>query len=520
VRLFLERAAAADSAFTLTRSNAALIADVCVRLDGIPLAIELAAARVKVLSIQQIHSRLSDRFRLLTGGSRTAVARQRTLEAAVDWSFGLLSNAERRLLRRLSVFAGGWTMEAAEAVTPDDEGERHDVLESLSRLVDKSLVNVESDADGSRRYHFLETVRQYARERLLESGEAERLRDRHLAFFRDLAVRAEPELMRAEQIAWLKGLEREIGNLRMACDWGLAAPGRGQQSLEMAAAMGWFWVKRGYLREGQDRLERALVAAGAAPASLRATALMSLGSLTFFQGDFDRTRALLEESSTLARSTGDLGVVGFALGLAALTELERGDVAACVRIAGEGQAAARASATPWVQSLSLSGLAYGAMHAGDLDGAGRLHEEVFELTCRQGEKWGLGIVLFDLAVLRVLQQRYDEARALSLDGIALYREFEDRRGIAWCLGVLSGAEAAAGRSLRAARLRGAMDGLLDSVGAPAQETYNKWIGDRTLEAMRTALGERELEAALAEGRAMSLSRAIEFGLEEEEEEAV
>jgi non-specific serine/threonine protein kinase len=516
VRLFLERAAASDPAFTITRSNAALIAEVCVRLDGIPLAIELAAARVKVLSIQEIQARLNDRFRLLTGGSRTAVARQRTLEATVDWSFGLLSNAERRLLRRLSVFGGGWTMEAAEEVTPDDDAERADVLESLSRLVDKSLVNVETGGDGSRRYHFLETVRQYARERLIESGEAERLRDRHLAFFHDLAQRAEPELMQGEQVAWLNRLERERDNLRLASDWGLAAPGRGERSLEMAAAMGWFWVKRGYLREGQDRLERALVAAGVPPASLRARALMRLGSLTFFQGDFDRTRTLLDESTTLARSIGDRSVVAFALGILALAELERGDVAACVRIADEAQEAARGSATPWVGALSLSGLAYAAMHAGDLERAGQLHEEVLEMTRGNGEKWGIGIVLFDLAVLRVLQGRYDEARALSLEGIALNREFEDRRGIAWCLGVLSAADAAAGQMLRAARLRGAMDGLLDSVGAPAQPSFNIWIGDRLFDTMRGALGESGLNAALAEGRAMSLTQAIEFGLEEDE----
>ena len=167
MRLFVERAAAVDPAFTVTGANASMVAQVCHRLDGIPLAIELAAARVNVLSIEQIDSRLNDRFRLLTGGSRTAVARQRTLKATVDWSYDLLSDSERQLLRRLSVFAGGWTMEAAEEVTSGNGSEREDVLDLLSRLVDKSLVNVDSEIDEGRRYHFLETVRQYARERLL-----------------------------------------------------------------------------------------------------------------------------------------------------------------------------------------------------------------------------------------------------------------------------------------------------------------------------------------------------------------
>jgi predicted ATPase/DNA-binding winged helix-turn-helix (wHTH) protein len=513
VRLFVERASAVDHTFTMTSANAGLVSDVCIRLDGIPLAIELAAARVKVLSIQQIHARLNDRFRLLTGGSRTAVARQRTLEATVDWSYGLLSNSERQLLRRLSVFAGGWTMEAAEDVTPDNSSERNDVLESLSRLVDKSLVNAESDSAGSRRYHFLETVRQYARERLVESGDAERLRDRHLAFFHELVRHAEPELTRPGQIAWMNRLQREHDNLRLALEWGLEAPGRGEQGTEISVGLCWFWLKRGYFHEGQEWLERTLAAGHAAPPALRAKALMYLGMMTFFQGDFVRTQALVEESAALGRTAGDLSVVAFSLGVSALTALERGDTEACARLATEGQEAARRSAISWIQGMSMSCLAYLAMHQGDFDRASALHEEVLELSRQQGEKWAIGITLFDLALLRVIQDRHEEARALCAEGIALNQEFGDRRGIAWCLGILSAAEAAAGRHLRAARLRGAMEGLLESVGAPIQVTYHHSIGDRSLEAMKSGLGEREFYAALAEGRALSLSRAIQFGMD-------
>jgi non-specific serine/threonine protein kinase len=518
-RLFLERASAVDPSFTAAAANAALIADVCIRLDGIPLAIELAAARVKVLSLEQIHTRLNDRFRLLTGGSRTAVARQRTLEATVEWSYGLLSNAERRLLRRLSVFAGGWTMEAAEAVTADDASERDDVLESLSRLVDKSLANVERDDEGGRRYHFLETVRQYARERLVESGEAERIRDRHLDYFCAMAQRAEPELIRAGQVVWLNRLQREHDNLRLALDWCITSPRRGGQCLEMAVAVWWFWLKRSYLREGQERIERALSAAdSAASAALRARALMSLGGIMFFRGDFIPARRHFEESITLAQSIGDLYVMGFSLGLASIIELELGNTAACARRATEAQAVAEACGDPWLRGPALSSLAYIALQEGDLDRAGRLHEEVIELGRQQGDKWSIGIVLFDLALLRVVQQRHTEARALCAEGITLYQEFGDRRGIAWCLGILAGAEAGEGHALRAARLRGAMEGLLDSVGAPAQLTYHMWIGDRSLDIMRRSLGEGGVQAALAEGRAMSLSEAIEFGLESEAED--
>ncbi len=515
VRLFIERASAVDSRFEFTAANAAAVAEVCVRLDGIPLALELAAARVKVLSIAQIHARLNDRFRLLTGGSRTAVARQRTLEATVEWSYGLLSGAERRLMRRLSVFAGGWTMEAAEDVTSDNAAERDDVLESLSRLVDKSLANVESDSEGNRRYQFLETVRQYARERLFESGEAERLRDRHLAFFHDLVRRAEPELTRADQIAWLNRLQREHDNLRLALEWCLAAPERGVQSMELAGALCWFWLKRGDVREGQEWLERALSNGRDATPVLRARTLMYLGFMTFFQGDFDRTQALVEESAAVGRTEEDLTVVAFSLGVGALAALERGDVAACARLAVEGQTAARASTTPWIQGMAVACLAYLAMHEGDFDRAGLLHEEVLDWSRRQGERWAVGITLFDLALLRVLQQRHEEARALCAEGIGLYQEFGDRRGIAWCLGILSATEAAEHRTLRAARLRGAMEGLLESVGAPIQVSFNHWIGDRSLDAMRADLGDSEFHAAVAEGRSMPLSRAIQFGLENE-----
>ena len=514
IRLFGERATAVDPAFRLTGANASRVAQVCHRLDGIPLAIELAAARVNVLSIEQIDCRLNDRFRLLTGGSRTAVPRQRTLKATVDWSYDLLSESERQLLRRLSVFAGGWTMAAAEEVTSDNDSEREDVLEFLSRLIDKSLVNVDSDVDEDRRYRFLETVRQYAQERLRQSGETERMRDRHLAFFQQLVHRAEPELTRAGQVTWLNRLQREHDNLRLALEWCLSAPERGAQTVELAAALCHFWMKRGYFREGQDYLERALSASGSTPSVLRAKALMSLGCMTFFQGDFERTRVLLEESATLGRAAGNLSVVGFSLGMMAVAALELGDVAEGVRLATEGQAAGRASATPWVQGPSLACLAYLAMHEGDFDRAGQLHEEALELARRQGEKWGMGISLFDLALLRVVQQRHAQARALCAEGIALHQEFGDRRGVAWCLGILSGAEAAAGQTLRAARLRGAMEGLLESVGAPVQATFNRWIGDRYLDAMKDCLGDSVFQAALAEGRSMSLSRAIQFGLDD------
>jgi tetratricopeptide (TPR) repeat protein len=282
--------------------------------------------------------------------------------------------------------------------------------------------------------------------------------------------------------------------------------------MEVAVGLCWFWLKRGYFREGQEWLERALSAGHAASAVLRAKTLMNLGMLTFFQGDFVRTQALVDESAALGQTAGDLSVVAFSLGVCALTALERGDAEACARLAVEGQAAARRSAMPWIQGMSVSCLAYLALQQGDFDRASALHEEVLELSRERGEKWAMGITLFDLALLRVIQDRHEEARAMCAEGIALNQEFGDRRGIAWCLGILSAAEAAEGRHLQAARLRGAMEGLLESVGAPIQASYNHSIGDRSLEAMKSGLGDREFHAAVDEGRALSLSRAIQLGI--------
>src|SRR5579884_1453224 len=319
-RLFVERAALSYPGFALTEQNAPAVAQVCVRLDGIPLAIELAAARIKVLSADQIAARLDDRFRLLTGGSRTALPRQQTLRALIDWSYDLLSEAERTLLRRLSVFLGGWTLEAAEAVCADashappraaamgagehaaaplEAGSRENaggpvaaeaVLDLLSRLVDKSLVLVEESAEAEARYRLLETVRQYSRDRLMESEEARDLRCRHRDWFLTLAEGAERRLRGPDQVAWLNRLAQEHDNLRMALEWCRAEEDAGAEAgLRLAGALWRFWRVRGYLSEGRERLEAALAQASASERTAqRAKALYGLAALAWGQGDYTR----------------------------------------------------------------------------------------------------------------------------------------------------------------------------------------------------------------------------------------
>jgi predicted ATPase/DNA-binding SARP family transcriptional activator len=315
VRLFVDRARASYPRFRLTEKNALAIADICRRLDGIPLALELAAARVAVFSPEAIASRLDDRFRLLTGGSRTALERHQTLRALIDWSYDLLSDEERSLFRHLAVFAGGWTFEAAEATCSD-----LDVLGPLTLLVNKSLVMVDEHAEG-RRYRLPETIRQYARETLFEAGEAEQSRDRHVAFFLRLAEAAEPKLRGAEQLAWLERVVTEHDNMRTALAWSLES-GKSEGTLRLAGALAYFWELRGYWSEGPKWLNAALARAsreqsGRAAAgeishpsrvemAQRAKVLYGAGRIRFLSlFDPPTSRMIVEESLRLWCELGD-----------------------------------------------------------------------------------------------------------------------------------------------------------------------------------------------------------------------
>ena len=323
-RLFVERTAAVRPDFTLTEQNASAVAQVCYRLDGIPLAIELAAARTKVLSVEEISARLGDSFRLLAAGSRTAMPRQRTLHATMDWSHKLLGQKESVLFRRLSVFAGGFTLEAAESICTGEELQRDEVLELLSQLVDKSLV-VAQERDGAARYRLLETVRQYGRERLEEAGEAAFVREQHAGHYLAVAEEAEPELRGERQLAWLERLETEHDNLRVAMAWLLW---RGES--EVAARLGWalwlFWGIRTHLAEGRRSMERALSARGsvAMTESARAKALFVAGMMANYQGDHLSAEPLVQESLRLFTDLEDKVGTAYALSNAGYVALGRG----------------------------------------------------------------------------------------------------------------------------------------------------------------------------------------------------
>jgi non-specific serine/threonine protein kinase len=510
--LFRDRATAVDPTCAVTDQDAPLVTEICRRLDGIPLAIELAAAKLRVLSIAQLHERLNDRFRVLTGGSRTAVARQRTLEATIDWSYELLSDAERVLFGRLSVFPGSWTLDAAEEICSGDGIEAAGVVELLSHLVDKSLVNVDPGSLGERRYRCLETIRQYGRERLANLGQTGRMRDRHLAYYVALVTRAEPELQRRNQAAWLTRLELELPNLRAALEWSLDNRDHPNIALEMASRATWFWMKRGHLAEGDQWLTRALATGANAAPALQAKALFGLTLLTFFKAEYVRCSAALDKCVTFARAVGDLDTAAMALGVKGFIAMEAADMVEAVRLAGESVAVVRAGAKPWCECLSLECLAWDAMMKGDVERAIDLTETALGLLQELGDLWAIGLHTSDLALFRLVQGRLDDSERVCGDGIELFQKVEDRFGLSCVLAVLAGIYAARGRLRRAARLWGATHSLLASIASPLQDSFKRTVGDTYIAQARESLGQDTFDAAFGEGRVMSMSQAVRYAL--------
>lgn len=344
VQLFVERAMTLDATFNASEADAGAIGRICQRLDGMPLAIELAAARVTLLSPAQIETRLQDRFKLLTGGARTAVARQRTLEAAVEWSCQLLSDSERHLLGRLSVFPASWTIEAAESICSGDGLDPCDVLELSSRLVAKSLVGLQRDQEGVARFRLLETVRQYARERVVPPDAGERLRTRHAGFFANQFRDALSVLRGAGQLPYLAQLQAEQENVRTALEWALASSALAAQGVALTGSLFWFWTKRGLFEEGKQWLERALTLE---PTGLtRARVLIGLAHMHYFQGRHVAAAEAASEAHALGETLHHGWTVSFALFMLALTSFELGQCECAAATAMAARAAADAGGDP------------------------------------------------------------------------------------------------------------------------------------------------------------------------------
>jgi predicted ATPase/DNA-binding XRE family transcriptional regulator len=513
-RLFVERARAASPGFSLSRQNAAAVASICWRLAGLPLALELAAAKVRFLSPSSLLTRL-DRA-LSTGWGRDVPERQRTVRATLDWSHDLLSEPEKALFRRLSVFAGGFTLEAAEAVGAAGGEDTENVLYLLGELVEQSLVIANTGANGNEsRYGMLEPVRQYAKEKLEENEENEETRQRHAAYFLDLTDRAAQELTRAEQDAWLERLGHEHDNLRAALSWLLE-----REDAEDAARLGWdlmwFWHIRGHLAEGQRWMERTLALEDSLTSTGRAKAMTVVAALAFAQANFDRTTALTEEASRLAREAGDWEVLSLANLYAGSAALGRGEHNRAAAFATESVELYRTLGDQVGVGLALILLVHVALGEGDFVRAERLLDESEELLRAAGSWWNLTANLSTRAL--VAQLLGDHARTVVVlrEGLALAPRLRDTQAVVYNLEGLAGALAMLGKGRRAARLFGAVEALRERTGSAI--TLSPWreLHERHLESLRTRLDAEELAAAWAEGRSMTFEQAVAYALEDDE----
>jgi predicted ATPase/class 3 adenylate cyclase len=436
-RLFIERATKAEPRFHLTDHNASSIAQICRRLDGIPLAIELAAARVKIFTPEQIAERLDDRFKLLTGGSRTALPRQQTLRALIDWSFQSLNETEQRSLRRLAVFSGGWTFEAAEAVISES-----DAMDGLLGLVNKSLVNVEEQDDKSR-YRFLETIRQYAMEKLLESGEAVNVRDRHLDYFLQ-SMKQEPEHEKRifgalpDDTEWLDRMEVEHDNLRMALEWSTSH--HPDKALQLIITVGNFWVGRDYNIEARSWCQT-ILERGRSLLNMddeRAKVYGILGWSSIGIGDHKTGRDAAEAGLALARKANDITTVGYLLGLITLACIFQGDFSAAENALLEGEQIARETGLAEQLAAVLTARAQLLfVRSGDLAQAKANLDEAVVLSATMKNKWAKAMALFGMARVAGGMGDLDLARAKFLESADLAKKMGNKRQMYSCYSELA-----------------------------------------------------------------------------------
>jgi predicted ATPase/DNA-binding SARP family transcriptional activator len=497
VRLLVERAAAVRPGFTMTAATAGRIAQICRRLDGLPLALELAAAALPVWGVERIAAQLDDPLGLLTRGSRCAPPRHQTLRAAVDWSYGLLDDRQRRLFDRLAVFAGGFTVDAAEAVSGEPEA-----AEVLARLVDKSLVAVDPDD----RYRMLESLRAYGSERLAESGAAAEVRDRHAAHVLAMVTSARRALRGAERPAWLRRLTAELGNIRAALEWSIEA-GDAATAVRLAGSLHPFWDGHGHYREGSRWLALALALPAPVPPLVRARALESAAGLAVRQGDLGTAAVAAGEVATLSRAAGDRTGLARALTTAGLVSVYAGALDRAVEVLREALETARLADDRWPEAFALQCLGCAALGRGEYAWAARLLGECHAVMESLGDQDGLS----GTAMLRALvawRAGDPEAAAAGLrravDG---YRGLGHRWGLS--IGLLLAGElvAARGDQERAVSLLAASEALRESIGAAVMPFVKGWI-DAAVARARAALGPAAADRAWRAGRAMPAERAM------------
>ena len=513
VTLFLQRAQAAHAAFRASPTDLQAIADICARLDGLPLAIELAAARIRVLPPAALLARLSRRLALLTSGPRNLPERQQTLRNAIDWSYELLEPAEQVVFRRLSVFAGGCTLAQAGAVCD----ESIDIVEALGSLIDKSLLQRRDEHADEPRFAMLETVREYAAERLEESPEAAAVHLAHARLFLDLAEQAEPELNGANRAAWLTRLDAEDENLRAALAWTLDGGAR-DIGVRIAGALWRFWATRGYLTEGQQWLDRALDdPVDDVSSTSRAKALNGAGNIARSRGDGRLATVRLEESLSLRGQLGDLlGVAASLINLGNIA-FDAGDFARSIDLGQQALALYRAASDDKGAAMTLNNIGIALREDGRLDEAAAVLDESLALRRAQGDRHAVAQTLENIGRLALEQDDPPRALALFRESLTFSRDVGDRLAVPLTLEGFASVAAAERDLQRAVRLWGAAEALRDSVGLP-MPPHRRRRHTAAITAARTALGDRAFEAAWAAGRALSVDEAVSFALDTAEPE--
>ena len=549
IELFIQRAHAAQPTFALGDDNAASVATICVHLDGLPLAIELAAARIKFYAPQMLLMRLSNRLEALGEGARDLPARQRTLRATLAWSYDLLTLEEQGLFARLGVFAGGFSAASAEAICADNLS--LEVAAGLESLLNKSLLRQMPDVTGEPRFMMLETMREYALEKLVECDEIERIRERHTRYFLALAERTAQGGISARETEWLLWLEIEQDNLRAALQWSLVADDTGETSQRLASSMAHFWRRRGHFSEARACFADALRLTGAGiPTQARAHALTDVGSIAYLQCDYPAARMFYQEALDIDQHLDDQH--GFAWTLAGLADVELalgayasaepnylqaveimeqiGDVRGLayvlclmswcpLRATGD-----YTRATAWLErglvlyqqvgdkggiSLAYSGLGEIATRQGELEQAIHLLEQGLKLRQEIGDRWGISASLGGLAWVAQLQGDFERATALLNESLLIRKDIGDPGGIAWCLEKLAEIAHLKKDDGRAARIYGAAAVLRASVNSVIDPT-DQPEHNRVIAQIRTRLGDEVYQAVWAEGQTMLLEQLMEY----------
>ena len=506
VQLFIQRAQGNNPDFSVTNENAPAIAEICHRLDGLPLAIELASARIKMLSPQALLARLEHRFEILRGGTVDLPERQHTLYSAIDWSYNLLSETEKRLFRQLAVFVGGWTNEAAEVVCSAPGEASIEVFDNLERLVEHNLLKLPVEIESAPRFYMLESIREFAMKRLLESGDIEAVRHRHAQFYLTLADQAYPELISSRQTQWLSRLEIEHDNIRSVLEW--SQHDNIDLGLHLCAAIWRFWVIRCNFSEGRTWLET-FISLAPAPIEARSRVLHAAAVFAVYQGDYQAGQVHLDESLSISELQGNKRGMATGLNELGLIAVYQGDYPVARQLLEKSLVIKRQLGDEWLIANSYVNLGLVSSYQNDYISAYTLHQESLNIFRALGETSGIAIAYSNLGHVSLRLGRLDEARAMQSESLLLFNKVGDIDGVTECLERLAMVANATEDPSRAARLFGAASVSRIEAGTSLPQ-FEKAEYDRELLMTRQTLESETFNKAWAEGQAMTLAQAIAY----------